>query len=207
MSPRPANCAARAGSFFFSPLRKRTFSSSTHWPGVALASAGSLTRGTSRPSSSPRRAATGLSENCSSYWPSVGRPRCESTITPAPLSRAIPMVGRAARMRLSLVIRPSFMGTLRSSRMTTVLPPQSRSASFLTGIMRLPVVGVIRPAPAPAFHPLRRTALHYFSRSRAFSSTLAVVKPKRSNMTEPGAEAPKLCMPSTAPSRPTYLCQ
>ncbi len=59
---------ASSSASFFSPLLKRTFSSSTASPGATVTpSSQSLTSGTLRPSSSDSRAATGASES------SVGR--------------------------------------------------------------------------------------------------------------------------------------
>ena len=60
------------------------------------------------------------------------------------------MVGRAARMRLSLLTPPSFMGTLRSSRITTVLPARSTSCIFLIGICALRSVEILYKNKRPA---------------------------------------------------------
>ena len=49
-------------------------------------------------------------------------------MTAAPLDSANWIVGRAAVIRCSDVIRPSFTGTFRSSRISTRLPARSRSA-------------------------------------------------------------------------------
>ena len=53
--------------------------------------------------------------------PSVGRPRCEQTITAAPFSNAILMVGKLACRRASLATLPSLIGTFKSSRINTTL--------------------------------------------------------------------------------------
>ncbi len=88
--------------------------------------------GTSRPSSSPSRRATGASESAAVKLPSVGRPRCEVTITAAPRASASRMPGTDARMRVSSVIAPaSSCGTLRSARMNTRLSRTSTSARRL----------------------------------------------------------------------------
>jgi hypothetical protein len=115
---------ASASSFFFSPLLTRQFSSSTTSPGFTSTPSTQLAlSGTSRPSSSPNRAATGASESAGLNSPSVGRPRCEVTITAAPASSAMRMHGTDARMRVSSVILPaSSCGTLRSARMKTRWP-------------------------------------------------------------------------------------
>ena len=46
---------------------------------------------------------------------SFGRPRCAARITRAPRSRSVPIVGSAARMRVSSVIAPPSSGTLKSN--------------------------------------------------------------------------------------------
>src|SRR6185369_11267267 len=113
-----------SGSFFFSPLLTRQFSSSTTWPGCTSTPSTQLrTSGTLRPSSSVRRAATGASESSGLNSPSLGRPRCEVTITAAPACSAIWIQGTEARMRVSSVMLPaSSCGTLRSARMKTRWP-------------------------------------------------------------------------------------
>ena len=124
MSHSAASLRANASWFFFSPTLRRQFSSSTTWPGATVTpSTQSDTSGTSRPSSSARRAATGASESSGLNAPSVGRPRWLVTITAAPASSAIWMQGMEARMRVSSVMRPaSSCGTLRSARMKTRWP-------------------------------------------------------------------------------------
>ena len=59
-----------------------------------------------RPSSAARRAATGAEESSGLSSPSVGRPRCEVTMTAAPAASAISIAGTEARMRVSSVMRP-----------------------------------------------------------------------------------------------------
>src|SRR5690606_12583682 len=119
---------ASASSSLPSPTFMRQFSSSTTWPGLtSTPSTQSFTSGTSTPSSSDRRAATGASESASLHWPSLGRPRCEVTITAAPFSSASLSVGTEAVMRCSEVMRPLSIGTLRSWRISTRLPVRSRS--------------------------------------------------------------------------------
>ena len=60
------------------------------------------------PVSSANRVDTGCSEYFSSGFP-LGRPRCDSTTGCAPRSSSSSIVGRAARMRVSSVIRPSLV--------------------------------------------------------------------------------------------------
>ena len=124
MSHRAAIFLASSSLFFFSPLLTRQFSSSTSWPGCTSTPSTQLaTTGTSRPSSSPRRLATGARESSGLKSPSVGRPRWLVTMTAAPASSAIWMQGTLARMRVSSVMLPaSSCGTLRSARMKTRLP-------------------------------------------------------------------------------------
>src|SRR6218665_1480591 len=141
MSHRAASLRASSSLFFFSPLLTRQFSSSTNWPGLTSTPSTQLaTTGTSKPSSSPMRRATGFSESSGLNSPSVGRPRCEVTITAAPACRASLMAGMEARMRVSSVIWPaSSCGTLRSARMKTrwpdTLPAATRSEKRRTFMM------------------------------------------------------------------------
>jgi hypothetical protein len=68
-------------------------------------------------------AAIGASESAGLTSPSVGRPRCEVTITAAPAFSASSMQGTEARTRVSSVMLPaSSCGTLRSARMKTRWP-------------------------------------------------------------------------------------
>ena len=90
--------------------------------------------GTSWPSSSDSRLATGASDSFSSNCPSVGRPRCDTSISRAPLESAWRMPGSEARMRVSSVITPSCSGTLKSSRISTRLPARSRSVILRIGM-------------------------------------------------------------------------
>ncbi len=144
MSQSAAIFCASSSAFFFSPLLTRQFSSSTTWPGATFTpfSTQFATSGTSRPSSSARRLATGASESSGLNSPSVGRPRCEVTITAAPASSAAWMAGTDARTRVSSVMLPwSSCGTFRSARMKTrwpeTLPSAIRSVRRLTWLMGL----------------------------------------------------------------------
>src|SRR3954452_21281710 len=94
--------------------------------------AGAAKKATSRPSSSPRRAATGARLKRGSGSP-FGRPRWAQTTTLAPASNSCRSCGRLARIRPSSVMTlfssgPS-SGTLRSDRTRTRLPPTSPRAS------------------------------------------------------------------------------
>jgi len=76
------------------------------------------------------RRANGASESCGLNSPSVGRPRCEVTITAAPAASAISMAGSEARTRVSSLMRPaSSSGTFRSERMKTRRPATRPSAT------------------------------------------------------------------------------
>src|ERR1035437_966720 len=131
MSHSAAMRLARASSFFFSPLLKRQFSSSTTLPGsTSTPSSQSRTSGTSTPSRPDRCRATGASDSDSLNSPSFGRPKCEASITRAPAPSAWRMPASAARMRVSSVILPSLAGTLKSTRISTRLPRRSRSVIF-----------------------------------------------------------------------------
>ena len=130
-----------ASSFFFSPLLQRQFSKSTTSPGATLKppSTQFAMRRTFWPRSSDKRFAIGASESSGFNSPSVGRPRCDVTMTAAPAFTANAMPGTDARMRVSSVIAPaSSCGTLRSARMKTRLPARLRSVSFLKFIRKVP---------------------------------------------------------------------
>ena len=71
---------------------------------------------------------------------------------------------------------------------------------FLDGHMRSPCKRICFVLSASYFPSCRK-------RPSATSSTCATVKPRRSKTILAGAEAPKRSMPTTAPSRPTYLRQ
>ena len=104
--------ATNAGSFPSSPASKRRFSSRST-PGA----------------SSARRRRTGSIEYLGSGLP-LGRPRWLHAVTCAPCSCSHVIVGSAARMRRSSVIRPSSSGTLKSARSSTRWPSSgSRSSS------------------------------------------------------------------------------
>ena len=124
MSQSAPSLRASSSLFFFSPLLTRQFSNNTTSPGATVTPSTQLEiRGTRRPSNSLKRSATGASESSGLNSPSVGRPRCEVTITAAPTSRAMRIAGTLARMRVSSVMFPSSScGTLRSARMKTRLP-------------------------------------------------------------------------------------
>jgi hypothetical protein len=76
------------------------------------------------------RSATGLRENSGS-GASAGRPRCEQSVTGQPASSSTLMVGRAASMRVSSVISPSWSGTLKSTRTSVRCPESSTSLMVL----------------------------------------------------------------------------
>src|SRR5437016_2903522 len=88
-------------------------------------------RGTSTPKISASLFATGASESSGLSSPSLGLPRCEVTITAAFWPSAWRTPGSEARMRVSSVILPASIGTLRSARMNTRLPRRSRSVMRL----------------------------------------------------------------------------
>src|SRR3989449_11751013 len=96
-------------------------------------------RGTSTPKISANLFATGASESSGLSTPSLGLPRCEVTITAAFCSSAWRMPGSEARMRVSSVILPLSIGTLRSARMKTRLP---RSGTSLMGLKRTALLRV-----------------------------------------------------------------
>ena len=80
-------------------------------------------RGTLRLSKVAMRSATGAKLSSGLNCPSVGRPKCEVTITAAPASRHICTAGIDARIRVSSVMLPaSSWGTLRSARIRTRFP-------------------------------------------------------------------------------------
>ena len=87
--------------------------------------------------------------------PSVGRPRCEVTITAAPASSACWIAGTEARMRVSSVMLPaSSCGTFRSARMKTRLPWSWLRA--ISSLNRLNCIGwqtSIERMEKPLFYP------------------------------------------------------
>jgi uncharacterized protein with PQ loop repeat len=79
--------------------------------------------------------ATGARENFSS-GPFLGLPKCEQSITFAPPSASLLIVGSAAWILLSLVILPSLIGTLKSHRTRTLRPFTFKSfTSFLDNLL------------------------------------------------------------------------
>lgn len=132
----------KPSSSFFSPTLPRQFSSSTTSPGsTETPSTQSGTRRTCMPSSSDRRCATGASESASVSAPSLGRPRCEVTMTAAPASNARRMPGTEARMRVSSLMRPaSSNGTLRSARMKTRLPDRAPLLASAESVLTLDIL-------------------------------------------------------------------
>src|SRR5580658_6245132 len=131
MSQSAAIFLASSSRFFFSPLLKRTFSSSATSPAAtSTPSSQSRFRATGTPSSCAMRLATGASENSAANLPSSGLPRCDMTRTRAFAVSAACTVGSAARIRASEVTAPSWIGTFRSSRINTRLPARSRLSIF-----------------------------------------------------------------------------
>ena len=99
---------ASSSLFFFSPILTRQFSSITTSPGATdTPSTQSCFSATGLPNNSDRRCATGASVSSALSSPSVGRPRCEVTITAAPALSAACMAGTDARIRVSSVIWPA----------------------------------------------------------------------------------------------------
>ena len=131
-----SNLLEKGSRFLVSSLRKRVFCSSTTSPSFIAATAAlafspttvsSSAKTTGCPSSSERRTAQGARLNLAS-GPFFGLPRWLHRITLPPSATSFLMVGRAATMRLSLVMTPSFMGTLKSTRTSTRLPFTSMSS-------------------------------------------------------------------------------
>ena len=124
---------------------KRTFSSSTTSPSFIAATLARhprrrcpLASGTSTPSSSPRRLATGARDSSGTTLP-FGRPRWAIRMTLAPSSRSAVIVGSAALIRPSSVIVVPSSGTLKSARIRTRLPLRSpRSLSVFMCILSYP---------------------------------------------------------------------
>jgi len=73
-----------------------------------------------------RCSATGFRLN-SGFGLPFGRPRWDARMTVARCSSAYLIVGKAARIRVSSVILPCSIGTLKSTRMKTRLPFNARS--------------------------------------------------------------------------------
>jgi len=81
---------------------------------------------TSCPNNSPIRSAHGPRLNLSS-GPSLGRPKCEHTVTMAPLPFKYSIVGMDDRIRVSSVIFFPSRGTFTSQRTRTFFPLRSDS--------------------------------------------------------------------------------
>src|SRR5699024_963979 len=81
-------------------------------------------------SNSPRRSATGASENSSLTSP-LGRPRCATTAIRAPVSLSFLRVGSEARIRPSSVMTLPSKGTFRSARTKTRLPRRFPKSSIV----------------------------------------------------------------------------
>src|SRR5262245_3489292 len=81
---------------------------------------------TGLPTSSESLVATGFKVYFGSGLP-LGRPRCEARISRPPFSMTCLIDGSDALMRVSSVILPSEVGTLKSTRIKTRLPFRSRS--------------------------------------------------------------------------------
>src|SRR2546425_2092235 len=133
MSKPTTSTSTNAGSFFSSSAWTRMFSRRTRSPGLSARSAAftsgpteSGRSGTSRPSSSLSRFATGASESFGSRR--VGRPRCETRPIAAPPFSSARMVGSAARMRVSSATLSPSSGTLKSTRASTRFPRGSTSS-------------------------------------------------------------------------------
>ena len=125
-----------------SPALKRTFSSRATSPGLSAATKDSAAGPTTSlgpsltglPKSSPKRTAQGLRLPSGSKAPS-GRPRWLISTSLPPWSSTCLMLGSAARIRRSSVILPPFKGTLKSTRMSTVLPLTLMSARVLVAMV------------------------------------------------------------------------
>src|SRR4029077_6211810 len=81
--------------------------------------------------------------------PPLGRPKWVTTTTRAPRSRSASMVGSAARMRRSSTMRPPSVGTLKSTRSSTLLPPTWMSSmpclATVTGVLTASVAADSQP--------------------------------------------------------------
>ena len=86
----------------------------------------SRTAVTGTPINSDRCAATGARRRPSTTAPS-GRPRWDMSTTRAPCARRASIVGTAARIRVSSLIAPSCIGTLKSTLTSTRLSCASMS--------------------------------------------------------------------------------
>src|SRR6266436_734471 len=128
-----ASSFANASLFFSSSGWNRTFSRTRTSPSTSALLCDSTpgptqsnADATGRPSNSSNFFAAGCSEYFDS-GPPLGRPRCEASTSLPPFSMASFNVGSVSRMRVSSVTKPSFSGTLKSTRMKTRLPRKSRS--------------------------------------------------------------------------------
>ncbi len=141
-SHKAAICFESSSLFFFSPTLQRQFSKSTTSPGFrSTPSTQFCTSFTSRPIKLDRRSATGARLSPGLICPSIGRPKCDVTITAAPASRANCMAGTEARIRVSSVISPlSLKGTFKSERINTRLPFNSPACANEDNVFTLSIL-------------------------------------------------------------------
>ena len=144
-SPKLAQYLPNSGSFLDSFLpstsSKRVFSntktSPSAKPSIAASKAAprvSGTKVTSLPNNSPKRFATGAKDLEALSSSVLTLPKWEKRMSFALLSIKYWIVGKAWTIRLSSVMTPSFIGTLKSTRTNTFLPATSKSVTIFFAI-------------------------------------------------------------------------
>src|SRR5271165_6320242 len=132
-SHNAAKCFENCSPFFSSSGWNRTFSSTSTSPSFsallfdsASGPTQSAANATDFPSNSSSFFAAGFKEYFGS-GPPLGLPRCDASTKRPPFSIASFNVGSVSRIRVSSVTTPSFSGTLKSTRINTRLPFNSKS--------------------------------------------------------------------------------
>ena len=151
-----ANSLANALSFFSSPGWNRRFSSNkisleAIWDTISETTGPivSETLFTGCPKSMASRSPTGFKRSPSDTSP-LGRPRCEHRTILLPWPIRYWIVGKVARSRWSYRAMPSIpwsMGTLKSTRTSTVLPATSSWSSLRFAINGLRPQPTVRDSP------------------------------------------------------------
>ena len=143
MSPSPARNCAICGSFASSIGEKRVFSTKiTASVGVASIAArlGVSMKITSCPSAASR-AGVSCARLISGTGRPFGRPKWAKRTTRPPFARMSRIVGMIFSIRVASVTRPFSIGTLMSTRVSTVLPARSRSSKVFHAICGLRYLG------------------------------------------------------------------
>ena len=155
MSPRAASLAARAGSFFFFALEEADVLQQHHLTGRGL---GGVQVGSQLHGAAQQAGKVGGHRRQGEFFlhhaPRWDGPDAKAGSRPRPCPAPCGCRAGPHGCALSLVMRPSFMGTLRSWRMTTVLPLHSMSCNSLMGMSASFLSGKGSPGRAGTRRPV-----------------------------------------------------